>query len=124
MYMNGIPPSPPIEKTPLVGAFFIGRAGEPLEISASCMRDRLNISPGAACPERSEEVQYLSISANQVHNSDVVGFFFCYQRIFGGLGVRFEVKTGRFGFDGKRDANRLGDENERKWGKNGRKTCE
>ena len=31
----------------------------------------------------------LSISANQVHNSDVVDFFFCYQRIFGGLGVRF-----------------------------------
>ena len=64
------------------------------------------------------------ISANQVHNSDVVDFFFCYQRIFWGLGVRFEGKTGRFGFGGIRDTNRLGDEKERKWGKNDRKMCE
>ena len=56
------------------------------------------------------ESSNLSISANQVHNSDVVDFFFCYQRIFWGLGVRFEGKTGGFGFDCKRDANRLGDE--------------
>ena len=56
------------------------------------------------------ESSNLSISANQVHNSDVVDFFFCYQRIFRGLSVRFEGKTGGFGFDCKRDANRLGDE--------------
>ena len=70
------------------------------------------------------ESSNLSISANQVHNSDVVDFFFCYQRNFGGLGVRFEGKTRRFGFDGQRDTNRLGDEKERKWGKNGRKMYE
>jgi hypothetical protein len=33
--MNGIPPSPPIKKTPLVGVFFIGVDGELLEVSAS-----------------------------------------------------------------------------------------
>jgi hypothetical protein len=27
VYMNGIPPSPPIKKTPLVGVFFIGVDG-------------------------------------------------------------------------------------------------
>ena len=70
------------------------------------------------------ESSNLSISANQVRNSDVVDFFFCYQRIFWGLGVRFEGKTGRFGFGGIRDTNRLGDEKERKWGKNDRKMCE
>ena len=59
---------PPIKKTPLVGVFFIGGAGEPLEISASRKRNRLKISPGAACPERSEEVQYLSISATKDTN--------------------------------------------------------
>ena len=63
--MNGIPPSPPIEKTPLVGVFFIGAEGEPLEVSASRKKGRLERSLRAACPERSEEVQYLSISASK-----------------------------------------------------------
>ena len=65
MYMNGIPPSSPIKKTPLVGVFFIGAEGEPLEVSASRKKGRLERSLRAACPERSEEVQYLSISAKQ-----------------------------------------------------------
>ena len=52
-----------MKKTPLVGVFFIGGDGEPLEITASRESGRLEGSLGAACPERSEEVQYLSISA-------------------------------------------------------------
>ena len=40
MYMNGIPPSPPIKKTPLVGVFFIGVDGESLEVSASRKREK------------------------------------------------------------------------------------
>ena len=63
MYMNGSPPSPPIKKTPLVGVFFIGAEGEPLEVSASRKKGRLEKPPGRLAPERSEEVQYLSISA-------------------------------------------------------------
>jgi hypothetical protein len=39
--MTGIPPSPPIKKTPLVGVFFIGAEGEPLEVSASRKKGRL-----------------------------------------------------------------------------------
>ena len=37
------------------------------------------------CP-RGPKVKFVSklqLLANQVHNSDVVDFFFCYQRIFG-----------------------------------------
>ena len=63
--MNGIPPSPPIKKTPLVGVFFIGAEGEPLEVSASRKKGRLETPTGRLAPERSEEVQYLSISANK-----------------------------------------------------------
>ena len=63
--MNGIPPSPPIEKTPLVGVFFIGAEGEPLEVSASREKGRLETLTGRLAPERSEEVQYLSISAKK-----------------------------------------------------------
>lgn len=60
-----ISPSPPIKKTPLVGVFFIGAEGEPLEISASREKGRLETPTGRLAPERSEEVQYLSISANK-----------------------------------------------------------
>ena len=63
VYMNGIPPSPPIKKTPIVGVFFIGAEGEPLEVSASREKGRLETPTGRLAPERSEEVQYLSISA-------------------------------------------------------------
>jgi hypothetical protein len=63
--MNGIPPSPPIKKTPLVGVFFIGAEGEPLEVSASREKGRLETPTGRLAPERSEEVQYLSISASK-----------------------------------------------------------
>ena len=72
MYMNGIPPSPPIKKTPLVGVFFIGVDGEPLEFSAGRKKGRLERSLQAACPERSEEVQYLSISAKKGPESNVI----------------------------------------------------
>jgi hypothetical protein len=65
VYMNGIPPSPPIKKTPLVGVFFIGAEGEPLEVSASREKGRLETPTGRLAPERSEEVQYLSISASK-----------------------------------------------------------
>ena len=51
-----------MKKTPLVGVFFIGGDGEPLEITASRESGRMEGGLGAACPERSEEVQYLSIS--------------------------------------------------------------
>ena len=72
MYMNGIPPSPPIKKTPLVGVFFIGVDGELLEVSASRKKGRLERSLRAACPERSEEVQYLSISATKGPESNMM----------------------------------------------------
>ena len=52
----------PIEKTPLVGVFFIGAEGKPLEVSASRKKGRLETPTGRLAPERSEEVQYLSIS--------------------------------------------------------------
>ena len=63
-----VPHPPPIEKTPLVGVFSIGGNGELLEVSANCESGRLERSLGAACPERSEEVQYLSISATKELN--------------------------------------------------------
>ena len=72
MYMNGIPPSPPIKKTPLVGVFFIGVDGEPLEISASRKGVIGDTYFGAACPERSEEVQCLSISATEGPESNAL----------------------------------------------------
>ena len=50
MYMNGIPPSPPIKKTPLVGVFFIGAEGEPLEVSASREKGRLETPTGRLAP--------------------------------------------------------------------------
>ena len=43
--------------------FFIGRKGELLEISASRKGVKREGMAGAACSERSEEVQYLSIFA-------------------------------------------------------------
>ena len=76
--MNGIPPSPPIKKTPLVGVFFIGAEGEPLEVSASREKGRLETPTGRLAPERSEEVQYLSISATKGPESNVM----CSVRVF------------------------------------------
>jgi hypothetical protein len=70
--MNGIPPSPPIKKTPLVGVFFIGAEGEPLEVSASREKGRLETPTGRLAPERSEEVQYLSISATKGPESNMI----------------------------------------------------
>ena len=60
-----VPHPPPIKKTPLVGVFFIGANGEPLEISASRKGGTGDVYPGVACPERSEDVQNLSISAKK-----------------------------------------------------------
>lgn len=60
-----VPHPPPIEKTPLVGVFSIGGNGELLEVSASRKSGRLERSLRAACPERSEEVQYLSVPATK-----------------------------------------------------------
>ena len=45
-----ISPSPPIKKTPLVGVFFIGAEGEPLEVSASRGKGRLENPPGRLAP--------------------------------------------------------------------------
>jgi hypothetical protein len=124
VYMNGIPPSPPIKKTPLVGVFFIGAEGEPLEVSASRGKGRLENPPGRLAPSGARRFNISPSPPIKSTTAMLWTFSFCYQRIFWGLGVRFEGKTGRFGFDGKRDANRLGDGKEGKWGNNGWKTCE
>ena len=72
------PPSPPIKETPLVGVFFIGAEGEPLEVSASREKGQLETPTGRLVPERSEEVQYLSISDTKGPESNMI----CSVRVF------------------------------------------